>query len=87
MNCIHLKCEPKTIQQFIPGELPMLGAHMGKTIHVIPFMFLDLQERQHRGQEGVERGACRMVLDAWEVLVALHLGSSMLGQGLPRKAG
>lgn len=57
---------------------------MGKTIHVTPFMFLDLQET---GQEGVERGACRMVLDAWEVLVALHLGSSMLRQGLPRKVG
>ena len=87
MNCILLKCEPKAIQQFIPGELPMLGAHMGKTIHVTSFMFLDLQERQHRGQEGMEIGACRMVLDAWEVLVALHLGCSMLGQGLPRKVG
>ena len=28
-----------------------------------------------------------MVLDAWEVLVALHLGSSKLGQGPPRKVG
>ena len=60
---------------------------MGKTIHVTPFMFVDLQERQHRGREGVEGEACRVVLDAWEVLVALHLGSSMLGQGLPRKVG
>lgn len=53
MNSMHLKCEPETTQQFVPGELLVLGAHMGKTIHVTPFMFLDLQERQHRAQERV----------------------------------
>ena len=48
MNCIHLKCEPETIQQFVPGELPMLGAHMGKTIHVTPLCFLTYKKQAKR---------------------------------------
>ena len=69
----------RTGQSWFPRKLDSLEP--GKLVLFI------CNSKPHRGQEGVERGACRMVLDAWEVLVALHLGCSMLGQGLPRKVG
>lgn len=75
------------IQQFVPREPPLLGGHVGKQFMSHPFMFLGLEQTQHRGQEGVEKEACNIALDARESLAALHLGSSMLIDGLPRKGG